>query len=139
MVNEYANDAVRGELAESVAVTVKFDVPAAEGVPEIIPVAASRPNPAGRVPAEIDHVYGAVPPVAVSAWLYTTPTVPSGSEAGVILILADGKNKRALSSSPQPANERAVTTKNTHVINVDNFLIMTPFRLCFGNVSRVAL
>jgi hypothetical protein len=35
------------------------------GVPEITPPVLSV-KPAGNVPAAIDHVYGAVPPVAVS-------------------------------------------------------------------------
>ena len=41
--------------SESVTVTVKFDAPAAVGVPEIAPVAAFRDKPAGNVPV-IDHV-----------------------------------------------------------------------------------
>jgi hypothetical protein len=51
--------------ALSVTRTVKFDVPAAVGVPEIVPVAESV-NPAGSVPAETFHEYGDVPPVAFS-------------------------------------------------------------------------
>jgi hypothetical protein len=37
-------------VVESVAVTVKVEVPAAVGVPEIAPVDALRFNPAGNVP-----------------------------------------------------------------------------------------
>jgi hypothetical protein len=40
----------------------KFPLPV--GVPEIRPVEGAKLSPAGRVPEEIDHVYGAVPPVA---------------------------------------------------------------------------
>lgn len=49
----------------SVTVTVKLEVPAVVGVPEITP-AALRLNPAGKVPDVTDHVYGAVPPAACS-------------------------------------------------------------------------
>jgi hypothetical protein len=47
--------AVAAEAAESVTVTVKFEVAAAFGVPVMAPVVAFRPRPAGRVPAEIDQ------------------------------------------------------------------------------------
>jgi hypothetical protein len=40
---------------ESVTVIVKFDAPAAVGVPEITPVAAFRDKPAGNAPV-IDQV-----------------------------------------------------------------------------------
>jgi hypothetical protein len=70
---------------ESATEIVKVDVPVAVGVPEITPVAAFRVRPAGRVPAEIDHVYGIEPPVAARVWLYATPTVAEGSEAVVML------------------------------------------------------
>jgi hypothetical protein len=46
----------------SATLTVKFAVPAEEGMPLIC--AADKLNPDGRAPAEIDHVYGAVPPLA---------------------------------------------------------------------------
>ena len=42
---------------------------AAVGVPEIVPVEVLNVSPAGSVPLLKAHVYGAVPPVAVSAWL----------------------------------------------------------------------
>lgn len=41
-------------LSPSVALTVKREVPAAVGVPEIVP-AALKLNPAGSVPEAIDH------------------------------------------------------------------------------------
>jgi hypothetical protein len=40
----------------SLTVAVKVVVPAAEGVPEIIPVVAARVRPAGSLPEVIDHV-----------------------------------------------------------------------------------
>jgi hypothetical protein len=45
---------------------VKLDTPNAEGVPEITP-AVVNVNPAGRDPEITAQVYGAVPPVALSA------------------------------------------------------------------------
>lgn len=56
-------------LTVSVARAVKFDAPDAVGVPVIAPLAASRDNPAGRLPEEMDHVRAPVPPVAASVWL----------------------------------------------------------------------
>jgi len=50
--------------APSVTRTVKFDVPAAEGVPAMTPAPVIGLNPAGSDPADNDHVNGAVPPVA---------------------------------------------------------------------------
>jgi hypothetical protein len=46
------------------ALTVKLNVPAVVGVPVIAPVVAFKPKPAGRLPAEIDHVIGTVPVAA---------------------------------------------------------------------------
>ena len=51
-----AADFVCTGLPLSLAVTVKLEVPAVVGVPEITPVAGARANPAGRVPVVIDHV-----------------------------------------------------------------------------------
>jgi hypothetical protein len=65
----------------SVTVAVKFDVPVAVGVPEIMPVVAARVSPAGSVPAVIDHVYPGVPPFAVMGFEYAVPTAPEGSVA----------------------------------------------------------
>jgi hypothetical protein len=55
---------------------VKALVPVAVGVPEIRPVEADRATPAGRLPDEIDHVYGVVPPPACSELEYEVPFVP---------------------------------------------------------------
>ena len=62
----------------SVTRTVKLDVPAAVGVPEMTP-ALERERPEGSVPETVDHEYGDVPPVAASVWLYAAPTLPSAS------------------------------------------------------------
>ena len=66
--------------------------PLAVGVPASSPVADSA-TPAGSAPALTENVYGAVPPDAVTAWLYTLPTVPAGSSVGARPIVG------ALSSS----------------------------------------
>src|SRR5882724_7382966 len=67
--------------------TVKFAVAAVLGVPLSTP-ALLRVKPAGKLPALIDHVYGAVPPVAVNVPLYTTPTVAAGKGETVVIVSA---------------------------------------------------
>ena len=62
------SEAVAVWLAASCTFTVKLLVPEPVGVPVIAPVLA-KVRPAGRVPERIDHVYGWVPPVAVSVAL----------------------------------------------------------------------
>ena len=49
----------------SVTLTVNLDVPIAVAVPEMIPLGV-RLRPSGREPLASDHVYGGVPPVAMS-------------------------------------------------------------------------
>jgi hypothetical protein len=51
--------------AESVACTVKLNAPLALGVPVMLPF-VFRLRPPGSAPAAMDHVYGGVPPLAVS-------------------------------------------------------------------------
>jgi hypothetical protein len=48
--------AVRVGLLESVAVTVKSEVPVVVGVPEMSPVEASRVSPEGNVPVVTDQL-----------------------------------------------------------------------------------
>jgi hypothetical protein len=60
----------------SVTLTVKLDVPLAVGVPEMTPP-LERVSPAGRLPEASDHVYAAVPPVALRVVLYELPTMPA--------------------------------------------------------------
>jgi hypothetical protein len=56
-------------LALSVTSTVNASaVTAVVGLPEITPVLVFRVNPAGSVPALTLHVYGEVPPIAVSVY-----------------------------------------------------------------------
>jgi hypothetical protein len=55
------------------------------GVPEITPVALTRPSPAGNEPADTDQVTGAVPPDDTRVVEYATPAVVLGSELVVIV------------------------------------------------------
>ena len=54
--------------ALSVTLTVKLEVPALVGVPEIAPLEV-RFRPAGREPEATTQVYGAVPPLTATAAL----------------------------------------------------------------------
>src|SRR3972149_4405203 len=67
----------------SVALTVKFEVPAAVGVPLISPVALLRLSAAGSAPTVTAHVMGDLPPLLARVWLYARFTVPSDSDAVV--------------------------------------------------------
>ena len=77
-----------------VTCTVKLDVPAALGVPLKTP-AEDSVNPAGSVPEVTDQLYGGVPPVAASVWLYALPTVPAGSGLTVVIDSAAGSTVTA--------------------------------------------
>ena len=70
--------------ALSVNFTVKFAVPAAEGVPPITPVDAARLKPCGKVPADIVHVTGETAPDTASVAEYGEPAVPFANVAVVI-------------------------------------------------------
>jgi hypothetical protein len=72
--------------AASVAVTVKDEVPATVGVPEIVPDVL-KARPAGSDPLLIVQVYGEVPPVAASAAEYGLCAVPP---ANVVVEIASG-------------------------------------------------
>src|SRR5437588_10131133 len=52
-----------GGLAESLARTMKAEVPAAVGVPVMAPVVAFKVRPAGRVPVARRQVTAPVPPI----------------------------------------------------------------------------
>jgi hypothetical protein len=67
IVNEIV--ALPVQLFESVILTVKLNDPAAIGVPEIAPVAASERPLGSDDPMASANEYGAVPPVPVSDWL----------------------------------------------------------------------
>lgn len=55
IVIDVATDLVWIGLLLSFTVTVKLNVPLAVGVPEIVPVAADRLSPAGKLPELTDH------------------------------------------------------------------------------------
>jgi len=67
-----------------VALTVKLDVAAVVGVPEIMPVVSARFKPVGNVPLSRLQVMGVVP-VAANVWLYAVPVVPLGNDVVVIV------------------------------------------------------
>jgi hypothetical protein len=69
--------------SESIAVTVKFEVPADVGVPVIVP-AADSVSPAGSTPDVTDHVTGGVPLIAFSEAEYLAPTVAVDNVCGGI-------------------------------------------------------
>jgi hypothetical protein len=69
-------------ISESVTCTLKLEVPAEAGTPDMAPL-AFRLRPNGKVPAAIDQEYGVTPPVAASVWLYDAPAVPPGREVVV--------------------------------------------------------
>jgi hypothetical protein len=64
IVIESAFSAVSGGFWLSLTITVKSHLPAIPGVPLITPVAPLRESPVGRLPAESDHEYGGIPPLA---------------------------------------------------------------------------
>ena len=64
--------------------TVKADVPAAEGVPPMIPVDAARLNPAGKVPSDTVHVTGDTAPDAARVTEYEEPATALGNVSVVI-------------------------------------------------------
>lgn len=73
---------------ESVSFTVKVDVPATVGVPEIVPLAAFNVSPVGSAPVVMLQPYGVVPPVAFITALYGVPCWPVGNVDVVMLSAA---------------------------------------------------
>ncbi len=74
----------------SATCTVMAKNPLAVGVPLITPVAEVSDKPAGRLPAVMLQVYGAMPPLAVNVALYACPAVPEGKLVVVITSGAGG-------------------------------------------------
>ena len=83
--------------------TVKFETPAADGVPLKTPAEESV-SPAGSAPDNTDQPYGVVPPVAANVWLYAVPTVPVGSGDDVVIDSAAGSTvtENAFVAVPPP-------------------------------------
>jgi hypothetical protein len=80
----YATLLVSAGEPESVSFTVKLELAAAVGVPEMIPVPVPRDNPAGSDPVANDHVYGEIPPAPASVTAYAEPTVPPVSAPAAV-------------------------------------------------------
>lgn len=68
-------------LARSVTDTTNEYLLAAVGRPEINPVVAFNSRPGGRVPPEIENLYGAVPPVTEMEVLYGLSRIAEGNPA----------------------------------------------------------
>src|SRR5439155_14225158 len=66
------------QLYASVAVTVKLALPSAVAVPLISPAVESV-SPAGSEPEDTAKVYGPVPPLALTVWLYASVVFAPGS------------------------------------------------------------
>src|SRR5260370_245868 len=81
MLIVYCLAAVCTVVLESLTCTLNVNVPAWVGVPFSPPLGTPKDSPAGKDPAAGDQVYGAVPPAAVKAAEYATPTCPFGIEA----------------------------------------------------------
>ena len=69
--------------------TVKLAVVAVVGVPLSTPPLLSV-NPAGKLPALMNHEYGVVPPLAAKVWLYATPAVAAGRGEVVVIVSGGG-------------------------------------------------
>jgi hypothetical protein len=77
-------DADSEGLLLSTTVAVNDELPLAVGTPEMIP-AELRVRPGASCPELIDHLYGAVPPLTCSVWLYAVPTITEGSAEAAIV------------------------------------------------------
>jgi hypothetical protein len=70
-------------------VIVKLKVPSVVGVPDMSAVAsplALSVRPGGKAPLDTVNVYGGLPPVARTVWLYGIPANAGGSVAGLTVI-----------------------------------------------------
>jgi hypothetical protein len=61
--------AVAVDPTESRTLTVKVNVPAICGTPDITPEFGFKLSPTGNEPVATLHVYGGLPPTAMSVWL----------------------------------------------------------------------
>jgi hypothetical protein len=105
------------------ALTVKLNVFAVVGVPEITP-AVERLKPVGNAPESMLHVIG-VSPVAARVWLYSVPTEPSGN---VVVVIVGAVPPPPLSSSSQVANVNPITATNAIIpASLYRFFIQNSF------------
>jgi len=106
MLNDFVAVCAVGTV-ESVTLAVKVNVPAAVGVPEIVPLAAASVRPAGNTPELMLQLYGVVPSLACNVVVYAVPTVPPDSDAAVASVselLGDG-------ARPVPDREIVLTLR----------------------------
>jgi hypothetical protein len=87
IANDRVTDFVCIGLDESATLKVRLAVPAAVGVPEMVPLAGAKLRPAGSVPLVIDQVYGVVPPVALSEVLNDAFAIPPDK---LVVLIASG-------------------------------------------------
>jgi hypothetical protein len=114
-----------------VAFTVKLNVFAVVGVPEM--VFPESVKPVGNVPLSMLHVIG-VSPVAASVWLYAVPTAPLANDvvviAGAVPVLFPGSTVVLSSPPPSPqavktSAKRTITAKILPVAEL--FFLFLPY------------
>jgi hypothetical protein len=101
------------------ALTVKVNVSAADGVPEITPAAESV-KPPGKLPSLL-HVMGASP-VAASVWLYAVPTVPPGN--AVVVTVGAVPPPPVVPPSEQAVKENPITAVMAIIANSLNMFFI---------------
>ena len=104
-----------------VALTVKLEVPAVLGVPEMMP-ADDSVNPAGKLPLCNDHVIGVVPEAASCA-LYVVPVKPPGR---VVVVMNGGSSTVMLNDLVSLPTALVAFTVKLKVPAADGVPEMTP-------------
>lgn len=92
--------AIRPAASVTVNPIVPFAAPV--GVPLMVPLAGSRPNPPAKLPDDTVHAYGWLPPEAASTCEYAVPTMPSGRTAVVICRLGGPMVKVTMPDAAPP-------------------------------------
>ena len=109
---------------------MKSNVPTAEGVPEINPVAEFRLNPVGKLPAGTDQTRGALPPAVTTAFEYGAVTLPPGKVVVVIdNVPATLIAKSCVADAPAVSTTRMVTLETPTVAGVPEIVPLLPLRL----------
>jgi hypothetical protein len=118
--------------AESLTLTVKLKVPAVCGVPLITPPELND-SPLGKdpLPATMLHVYGGVPPDAVSAWKYGVPTKAPTSGDPVVIVTEVGAGAIVIENGfcADPEAESLALTVKLKVPAVCGVPLITPAEL----------
>jgi hypothetical protein len=115
--------------AESLACTVKLNVPAVCGVPLILPPELSeRPVGNDPLPATTLHVYGGVPPEAANDCEYDVPTIPPGNGDPVVIDTGVGAGAIVIANAfcADPEAESLACTVKLNVPVVCGLPLMTP-------------